>query len=1231
MKFKHLFIMGFGIGLQSITNIQAQTPVIPTVGKNSIVTFTPVDPVKTIETLKTLNVEKQGVTIQYFDGLGRPEQTVSIKSTPDLKDLIQPIEYDEYGRESTKYLPYEAQYGNYGTYRDKTTWQTDQANFYNTLYTDEGPFAKSFTDFEKSPLNRVLKQLNPGKDWADSQKYTTYNYGTNIAGDVRYYTVTEDNTLFFDGFYGEGKLVLLETTDEDGRTVQEYKDFSGQVILKRTFTDINKGGSKVETYYVYDDMGRLRYVVPPLAAAEHINGQEIQCLAESKTLTAPDQYTNTFIAEEGASITLQAGFTFKAQAGTTFTAKATSGLMFYYEYDERGRVTMKKIPGASPVYMAYDQLDRLVLEQDGELRKNNQWIGHTYDAYGREIKSGLVVLGVPNSQADAQTWFNTNTNAIDTKIAAGTLLAQNWYDNYTTLPSTFSALAYLKLDHLSMPNAASSRTIGQTTATEVKVLNPESGKRSTLKTKTYYDEKGRMLQMILELYDGGYLRQSYGYDWKGTILNEEVRVENCPLGNITLERRIGYDHTGRVIAIEQRVNSGDWIKVTENGYNALGQNIARKLGIDATTVVQEINYTYNIRGWLTAINNPDNLGNDLFAMKLNYQKQNTVPVISGDPTLPIAQFAGNITEMDIAYRDANPGNINRTAYRFIYDGLNRLIKGMWYSNNGTTWSRDNSKYDTKYSYDINGNIKTLSRYGITDATNELIDNLDYRYEGNRLVGVTDNSTKAEGYADNNKTTTDYLYNANGSMTKDLDKGITVTYNILNLLQQVKETSGQLAVNYVYTATGTKLASLYQNNGLTQGGNRYIGPVVYNYDFSTNSWRPDYIPTAEGRLSYGEGNWVQQYFLTDHLGNIRSIVEKNSSYSTVTGYARQIWQQNYYPFGMKLGASYLGTTNKLCYNGKEEQDYALNGKNLEWLDYSARMYNSALAKWMNVDPLLERSRRWSPYNFAYNNPIRFIDPDGMQPYEFQYNIETQNMVQVGTAGGANFHSVAIVDNEGNTNETFYIKGSSVKVKQEGSNVTVSGDFVPTYDSEGQETGYSNQSQNYYGAESIADAAKQASNELSMTENSPNYWLGNALPFAATASAVDGPLPIGEIIGASILTVAGLHDLTAKIVHANSKSSQKPNIVYEIYSITSTGNIQTMKYGVSSRSDFITRSGNPRPEYQCVALNATSPPGIFFWYSILARTPDRNTALRIEKSYVDSYIRIHGVRPPLQIRP
>ncbi len=117
-----------------------------------------------------------------------------------------------------------------------------------------------------------------------------------------------------------------------------------------------------------------------------------------------------------------------------------------------------------------------------------------------------------------------------------------------------------------------------------------------------------------------------------------------------------------------------------------------------------------------------------------------------------------------------------------------------------------------------------------------------------------------------------------------------------------------------------------------------------------------------KRTYNGTDYFPDFFLKDHLGNVRVVLSSSTTITQVT---------DYYPFGMEIPVS--GTsTNQLKYNSKELQKEA----GLEWYDYGARFYDPQIGRWHVVDPLAEKSRRWSPYTYCMNNPIRFIDPDGM---------------------------------------------------------------------------------------------------------------------------------------------------------------------------------------------------------------------------------------------------------------
>jgi RHS repeat-associated protein len=350
--------------------------------------------------------------------------------------------------------------------------------------------------------------------------------------------------------------------------------------------------------------------------------------------------------------------------------------------------------------------------------------------------------------------------------------------------------------------------------------------------------------------------------------------------------------------------------------------------------------------------------NDIFAMQLQYHDS---VINSGDPV----QYNGNISSIKWAT------NLNKEwyGYDYSYDEINRLTHATFYKSSGEGFMHDGSFDERNISYDPNGNLLTLHRFTSGAIP---IDKLRYSYlsNGNQLGYIVDSTLDVSGvidYPGGITATEGFAYDLNGNMVISADKGMndSIRYSYLNMPELLDFGNGE-KIRYIYDGTGNKVAKLViDGNALPGSSLIYAGNFVYDWNGNLQ-----YILTSEGRIVAEETAFRFEYFIKDHLGNTRATYAQ-----AAPGLPQVVEYRHYYPFGMQIEAlgysSGFDLPNNYRYNGKELQtDYGL-----EWYDYGARFYDPQLGRWHVIDPLAEQSRRWSPYTYCMNNPIRFIDPDG----------------------------------------------------------------------------------------------------------------------------------------------------------------------------------------------------------------------------------------------------------------
>lgn len=936
-------------------------------------------------------------SIQYFDGLGRAKQNLLVKATTLGKDLVIPTEYDNMGRRTKSYLPL-PQNSLSGAI------QPISGTTVNNYYGISNAYSEIVLD--DSPLNRITESAFPGQDWIKSGGNTIQNdYDINISSDnVKKFSITTSwdsvNKIYTSSIpststYGAGELYKYKITDEDKNVVYVFKDKLGRVVLNRK----NDGVNDINTYYVYNDYNQQVYIVPPLASAKG-------------TLTQTD----------------------------------LDELCYQYRYDDKNRLAEKKLPGkglnpSTGIWiwesMVYDNQDRLVMTQDANRKQNNEWFFTKYDQLGRIAYTGISAGGTRiTEQTNVNAKGNNNVTRTTTSgftapgllvyydnIAANnypntftTILSINYYDTYPTgsptIPTTI--LTQDVLQHNAQNSNISTKSL--LTASFVKNIDNSAW------TKTYiwYNAKGKAIGSHSVNHLGGYTKMESLLDFTGVTQQMYTKHKRKSADTeLVIKEDFEYDSQNRLLKhYHEVIGKSPKELLTQNHYNEIGQLDWKKVG--ATTVsggisppLQTIDYQYNIRGWLTKINDISNIGTDIFAYTINYNTLDittTKPYVADQSFEIKKRFNGTISQVDWLHANPDPNNRIKS-YGYSYDGLDRLKAGFYFIKFGGQYLFT-EEHNELVKYDVNGNIDKLKRfsYYVSTAPNK-IDDLSYNYTGNRLTSITDSSGNASGYEGGGNPIS---YDDNGNMTIMLDKGISsISYNYLDLPTNIAQGSRK-KTEYKYRADGVKIKktfTLINQVGTTIINTEYLDGFQYstpntdpirkalkNPDDSTleaarageeEAFSEDtnrkvaivgpgnpsvddlilsFFPTSEGYYDYENFRYIYQY--KDQVGNIRVSYTKDSNG------AIQIMDTNdYYPFGM----SHLKSTQSVYDPMSIPYNYKFGSKELQetgMYDFGARMYLPDVGRWFNVDPLAELRPDLTPFRYGFNNPISFTDPTGM---------------------------------------------------------------------------------------------------------------------------------------------------------------------------------------------------------------------------------------------------------------
>ncbi|PWV55751.1 RHS repeat-associated core domain-containing protein [Chitinophaga sp. S165] len=744
------------------------------------------------------------------------------------------------------------------------------------------------------------------------------------------------------------------------------------------------------TLYYYDQAGNLLKTVPPAGVIVNRSASWLQNVRSARA------------------------------AGLSNTPAHT--LATNYRYNTLSQVVAQNTPDAGTSRFWYDRLGRLAISQNLKQRSLAAYSYTQYDQLGRitevgEISSSASMNnGISRNAVNLGNWF---TNAYNSR----TQITRTVYD---------VANSFLSGDVLTAVNLRN-----RISWTALYDSSPEQASGDyTTATFYSYDIHGNVNTLVQD-YKKGSMRESGRNRWKKMVYSYDLisgkvnQVAYQPEEEDAFYHRYNYDAENRLTKVE---TSGDGVYWENDAFYQYYKHGPLARTVLGQQQVQGLDYAYTLQGWLKGVNSTavggqfdmghdgTSVARDVFGFALHYYGDRDYKTLGNGPG-PFASvngsglkplFNGNIS----AISQSIPSVGSPLQYAYSYDALNRL-KGMQASSGLDSLSNKWTPvqlpdYKEDISYDANGNILTYSRNGNKASANKQMDDLTYKYYPgtNRLEYVHDAIDSSAYSVDiDNQVGGNYTYDSIGNLVADVKEGISaIEWTLYGKIKTILKKDGTL-IKYTYDVSGNRISKSVNgletwyvrdaagnvmgvytkgdpgvNNGmLTKSETHLYGSSRLGVNsFSINvedsaSYESVYMPGLGSGLNINFTRGKKVFELSNHLGNVLATVSDKRWLQSGWYEADVRSAQEYYPFGMQMpGRGYNAGGYRYGFNGKENDNEVKGEGNQQ--DYGMRVYDPRLGKFLSVDPLGPKYPWNSSYAYAENDPVKFIDLDGLEKFD-----------------------------------------------------------------------------------------------------------------------------------------------------------------------------------------------------------------------------------------------------------